>query len=461
MNELIKIKEVSGKYNVSARTLRYYEDMGLLTSTRGEDYAYRMYDEAAVKRLEQILILRKLNISVKDIKRIFNTSGSEVVLEVLGKKVDDIDGEIALLHELKEIIMEFISHIRQADFSKDADVKMLYEKAKDIEGQLVNVDYNGNPGVSKARRLVEVTEKLRKAPEARIVKINPFRAFSSGLKTMDELFGPFNQWQQAHNHLVKNLIYGAPDFLWFEEDGRGEWIWAVEDWVTEADVAPQQLITFEGGLYAAAMSVDGDDESGGWVYERIRKWVVEASGFALDERPGHQVLCHMLNPYDELKVALGYHQLDIYVPIKIREDAASLHINPYPRFKLESPSASRTVNIPGENRVYVTEVAQPSSWAVAFCELGRDYSSKHITLTFSAEVMRVGAAGNLCWNINNSDYPVVGNSIENAAVDVWHTMSGTWTGTLTDEWPKLSLSSWENNSGDTVYFIDKFNIDME
>ena len=28
------------------------------------------------------------------------------------------------------------------------------------------------------------------------------------------------------------------------------WIWAVEDWVTEADTAPYELITFEGGLYA-------------------------------------------------------------------------------------------------------------------------------------------------------------------------------------------------------------------
>jgi hypothetical protein len=36
---------------------------------------------------------------------------------------------------------------------------------------------------------------------------------------------------------------------------RANWIWAVEDWVTEEDVKPYELITFEGGLYAAAMSV--------------------------------------------------------------------------------------------------------------------------------------------------------------------------------------------------------------
>lgn len=90
MGNLAKIREISVRYNISARTLRYYEDMGLIESTRNDDYAYRLYDEAAIKRLEQILILRRLNISIKDIKRIFNTAGSEVVLDVLEKKADDL-----------------------------------------------------------------------------------------------------------------------------------------------------------------------------------------------------------------------------------------------------------------------------------------------------------------------------------------------------------------------------------
>lgn len=307
---------MSSKYNISARTLRYYEDMGLITSTRSNDYAYRLYDEIAVKRLEQILVLRKLNISIKDIQSIFNTSGSEAVLEVLGKKVNDIDGEVALLHELKEIVLEFIRQIEQADFGNDSDVNKLYQKAKEIEGQLTNVSYSGNP--SNSNRLFEVAEKMKKAPEVRIIQINPFRAFSSGLDTIDSVMGTFQQWQEEHNHLVKKLIYGAPDFLWFEEDMRAEWIWAVEDWVTEADVEPYEIIEFAGGLYAAAMSVDGDDDINGRVYEGIKKWI-ETSNFSLDERPGRRTLCHMVNPTDEIKAALGYHQLDIYVPIMVRE----------------------------------------------------------------------------------------------------------------------------------------------
>jgi len=170
MNGLIKITELSDRYGISARTLRYYEDMRLIDSTRKDDYAYRLYNEAAVKRLEQILILRKLNISIKDIKRVFNTPGSNVVLEILDKKINDIDDEVSLLHELKEVVLEFIRQIKDADFSNDGDVKLLYEKAKDIETQLVNVDYNGNQ--SNVNRLLEVTEKLERRPE--IVNRKPY-----------------------------------------------------------------------------------------------------------------------------------------------------------------------------------------------------------------------------------------------------------------------------------------------
>jgi len=98
---------------------------------------------------------------------------------------------------------------------------------------------------------------------------------------------------------------------------RVVWIWAVEDWVRGADVELYEIIKFEGGLYAAAMSIDGDDDINGRVYEGIKKWL-ETSEFELDERPGHRTLCQMVNPTDEIKAALGYHQLDIYVPIKVR-----------------------------------------------------------------------------------------------------------------------------------------------
>lgn len=185
---LIKIKDVSDKYGITARTLRYYEDIGLIESIRSDNYAYRTYDESTIRKLEQILILRRLNISVKDIKRIFATTGSEVVLEILGKKADDIDEEVALLHELKEIVLKFIVQIKQADFSKDSDMKMLYEKANEIESQLTSADSAVDLG-----RLAEVSDKLAETAEARILSANDvsaiknFRAVCSYLKDIENL----------------------------------------------------------------------------------------------------------------------------------------------------------------------------------------------------------------------------------------------------------------------------------
>jgi len=203
MNGLIKIKDMTGRYDITARTLRYYEDMGLIASTRSEDYAYRLYDEAAAQRLEQILILRKLNISIKDIRRVFSTPGSEAVLEVLGKKVSDIDDEVALLHELKEIVLEFIRQIKDADFGSDDDVKLLYEKARDIESRIVNVDYNGNP--SNVNRFLEVTEQLEQKTD--VIQKYPrfsvcFEGYGSDEATQEafalyeEAFGATKTWEE-------------------------------------------------------------------------------------------------------------------------------------------------------------------------------------------------------------------------------------------------------------------------
>lgn len=315
MANLVKIREISVKYNVSARTLRYYEDMGLIESTRSNDYAYRLYDDAAIKRLEQILILRRLNISVKDIKCIFSAKGSEVVLDVLEKKVDHIDEEVSLLHELKKIILEFIEQIKKLDFEKEADVKLLYQKAGEIETQITNVDYNGNSALTE--RFFEVTEKLNdKVPDIIIVRIPRFRAVTSGAMSYEDIFGKFQLWQEAHNDFYQPIIFDAPDFL-YENNGNPEWIWRIKDKITAADVAPYEIIEHPGGLYAVAVSIDGDDESGNNVLQKIEKWI-EKTNFMIDNSRATSV--HMIYTDDEIRKGLGYQQLNFYAPIKLKNN---------------------------------------------------------------------------------------------------------------------------------------------
>lgn len=319
MEELIKIRDMSVKYHISARTLRYYEDMGLIKSTRSNDYAYRLYDEAAVQRLEQILILRKLNINIKDIQRIFSAPGSEVVLEVLGKKIDDIDEEVSLLHELKEIVLEFIRQIEHADFSKGSDVKLLYAKAKEVETQLVNVDYKGNP--SNVNRLLNVTEKLNanKMPEVRVVRLPKCKmAISGAPDPTNSKVWAFSDWWTDYFSKFPSTGYAPFDFLY--DNGGFVWMCIVDNNATSEDCGGYDIIDFEGGLYAVHTSIDDDAESSELVYKKILKWI-ESTGFEYNEGTelNQHVMGHMINPSDEIKQALGYHQFETFVPIRLKE----------------------------------------------------------------------------------------------------------------------------------------------
>ena len=131
--------------------------------------------------------------------------------------------------------------------------------------------------------------------------------------------------------------------------------------------------------------------------------------------------------------------------------------NPY--VKLTSPIPYKVVNLPGETGDLL-RVINPEGWAVVFCDIS-SYKNKRVKITFSADVKRVGAAGDLFWQINNSNNPVIGTPISNAAINTWHTMNVTWTGTPNDNDPKIYLSTYQNSSSTTTYYIRNFTITIE
>jgi len=154
----------------------------------------------------------------------------------------------------------------------------------------------------------------KKVPDVMIVKIPKFRAVTSGLVSWDEVFGAFGQWQEAHGHLFEEIIYDSPDFL-TSDDGKAEWFWKVKDEVTDADVAPYKITDFQGGLYAVAVIIDGDDESHGRVNAKIKKWL-ETTNFAEDY--SRLSTGHMIYVDEEIKKGLGYDQMSLYIPIKLK-----------------------------------------------------------------------------------------------------------------------------------------------
>ena len=68
----LKIQEAAKLAGVSIRTLRYYDEIGLLPPGRVTQAGYRLYDDAAMARLQEILFFRELGFALEDIRTIMS-----------------------------------------------------------------------------------------------------------------------------------------------------------------------------------------------------------------------------------------------------------------------------------------------------------------------------------------------------------------------------------------------------
>lgn len=112
--KLMTTSEVTKVFNVSTRMLRYYDEIGLLPSIRKEDYAYRVYDESAVRRLQQIITLRKLRIPLKKIALIINDTEQMEIAEVFQESINELDDEIIALQTIRDILSMFVVRLNLA-----------------------------------------------------------------------------------------------------------------------------------------------------------------------------------------------------------------------------------------------------------------------------------------------------------------------------------------------------------
>ena len=66
---MYSLKEVSRMTGITPRTLRHYDRIGLLPPTGRTEGGYRLYDDGSLERLQQILLFRELEFSLKDIEQ--------------------------------------------------------------------------------------------------------------------------------------------------------------------------------------------------------------------------------------------------------------------------------------------------------------------------------------------------------------------------------------------------------
>lgn len=106
--DLIKITELTTLLGISSRSLRYYEQMGLIKSVRPDFEKFRYFNSDNIERLKQIIALRKMQIPIKDIIRIYDSEDMSVVVDAFISRLNVIDDEVNALSDLKRIVNDFL-----------------------------------------------------------------------------------------------------------------------------------------------------------------------------------------------------------------------------------------------------------------------------------------------------------------------------------------------------------------
>lgn len=122
------VTDVSKLTGISVRTLHYYDNIGLCKPTGYSESGYRLYDDKALEKLQQILYFKEFDISLKEIKTIMENPGLD--RNCLLKSQRDM---LLLKKQRLERIINSIDDILKGDnkmdfkvFSKD-DIDRMYK----------------------------------------------------------------------------------------------------------------------------------------------------------------------------------------------------------------------------------------------------------------------------------------------------------------------------------------------
>ena len=119
-DEFISIGELAKKLEMSQRTVRYYEEIGLLNSIKRVEGGRRVYTDVDLRRLKLIKRLKIMGMTLSDMQELeamwtFEKSNDKVLkrlLELLGNHLQRLDDRIADLDILRNEIMEYQERIQ-------------------------------------------------------------------------------------------------------------------------------------------------------------------------------------------------------------------------------------------------------------------------------------------------------------------------------------------------------------
>lgn len=200
------ISQVAQLTGVSVRTLQYYDEIDLLKPAAVTDAGYRMYDEAALERLQQILFFRELDFRLKEIKEIMENpeyDKQEVFRKqkkMIRAKRDRLTRLLKLLDKLEkgEDCMSFDAFDLTEYFELMENFKQQNEEEViRVWGSVENYERLINKVKADEQRVGELAVKYYGSTE------NYTRVIEEGLNKIPDIIN--DAWTQKTNSLYRKL----------------------------------------------------------------------------------------------------------------------------------------------------------------------------------------------------------------------------------------------------------------
>jgi DNA-binding transcriptional MerR regulator len=116
----MKIGEVAQQTGVSTKTIRYYEDIGVLAEPARAPNGYRDYDEVTVSRLHFVRDAQATGLTLNEIASILELRDKgqttcHHVVDLLERHLDDLDRHIAVLHQTRDQLAAMTARAKSLD----------------------------------------------------------------------------------------------------------------------------------------------------------------------------------------------------------------------------------------------------------------------------------------------------------------------------------------------------------
>ena len=132
MERKLTIGQLAELAGVPRKTIRYYEEVGVLPPPERSDARYRLYSDIDVRRVELVRRARALDMGLAEVRELVEwaSTGScndfqERFREVLRRKLEEVDHRIADLEHLKQDLQRLEAHFIESEKEVKADHTVL------------------------------------------------------------------------------------------------------------------------------------------------------------------------------------------------------------------------------------------------------------------------------------------------------------------------------------------------